>query len=219
MSLNLGYPEPTFLAKAKTAITITLQTPNISTAVAPFGYSTEKMNEGLLMQSTSEAIWNNQQKEKQESTLASMAYNASFDKAKALNMRHRELGRTLYKRKPEILVALNISGRLPQNHNEFMLMYNNFYNNIKNTPDLQAKVLLIGISETVLDEALALSTQLETEYTALIKERGESQVSTQTKNSALIDLKEWLDDFEDVAKVAFYDAPQTLELLGFFVRN
>ncbi len=219
MTLNLGYPEPTFLAKAKTAISITLQTPNISEAVAPFGYSTEKMNEGLLMQSTSEAIWNNQQKEKQESTLAAMAHNATFDKAKGLLTRHRELARTLYKRKPEILVALNISGSLSQNYSEFMLLFNNFYNNIKNNPNLQSKVLLIGISETVLDEALALSAQLETEHAALVKERGESQVSTQTKNSALIDLKEWLDDFEDVAKVAFYDAPQTLELLGFFVRN
>ncbi|WP_066627871.1 hypothetical protein [Labilibacter marinus] len=60
---------------------------------------------------------------------------------------------------------------------------------------------------------------MQVEYNNWVRERGESQVSTQSKNSALIDLKEWLNDFEDVAKIAFYDNPQTLELLGFFVRN
>jgi len=36
---------------------------------------------------------------------------------------------------------------------------------------------------------------------------------------ALLKLKDWMDKFDATAKVAFYDKPQLMEVLGIFVRS
>jgi hypothetical protein len=50
-------------------------------------------------------------------------------------------------------------------------------------------------------------------------ELGEYQDTTKSKNAALFELKEWMDDFVGIAKIALYDKPQLLEVLGIFVRS
>ncbi|MBR8536871.1 hypothetical protein KDU71_14950 [Carboxylicivirga sediminis] len=52
-----------------------------------------------------------------------------------------------------------------------------------------------------------------------VREMAESQAATQTKNDAIITLKDWMDDFYSIAKVALYNQPQLLEALGIFVRS
>lgn len=47
----------------------------------------------------------------------------------------------------------------------------------------------------------------------------ESHDGTVTKDSALIDMKEWLDEFYATARIALYDHPQLLEALGLSVRS
>lgn len=47
----------------------------------------------------------------------------------------------------------------------------------------------------------------------------ESQQATQSKKAALLQLKAWMDKFDATAKIALYDKPQLLEVLGIFVRS
>jgi hypothetical protein len=35
----------------------------------------------------------------------------------------------------------------------------------------------------------------------------------------LLELKDWMEDFDSIAKVALYEEPQLLESLGIFVRS
>ena len=94
-----------------------------------------------------------------------------------------------------------------------------FYKGIKDNKDLQTEVLKIKITLKVVNDCLAKHKILLEERAKYDKELGESQDSTVSKNIALLELKEWMDDFDDAAKVALYDTPQLLEVLGIFVRS
>jgi len=52
-----------------------------------------------------------------------------------------------------------------------------------------------------------------------LRELGESQDATQTKDKALAAISIWMRDFYDVAKIALDDSPQLLEVLGLSVKN
>ena len=60
---------------------------------------------------------------------------------------------------------------------------------------------------------------IETTRTLYLKEVGESQEATKTKDKALAELEEWMSDFYAVAKIAMEDQPQLLETLGLLVRS
>lgn len=218
MDKNLQTTKPYFLSKADTAIETAKQNSNIIKALEPYGFGSTDLERGTTMYQTTINIWNNQQ-EKKECTIAANAFNRTIDVAKNLFNKHRELLRILYKREPKELSILGVSGKMPTNYKEFTLTYTTFYTNIRNNTNLQSKVLIIGLTETEIDAALALMRKLKSQYNVLVNEHGVSQLSSQSKTSAAIALNEWLDDFEGAAKIAFYDNPEMLEILGFFEQN
>lgn len=63
-----------------------------------------------------------------------------------------------------------------------------------------------------LDALLALRADFD-------REMGESQEATVSKNVALHNLSEWMDEFDTLAKIALYDTPQRLEVLGVLVKS
>jgi hypothetical protein len=94
-----------------------------------------------------------------------------------------------------------------------------FYSGIKNDPPLQAKMDVIKITSSVVDSSLAIHAELLAERSNFDKELSESQDTTKSKNAALMELKEWIEDFDAIAKIALYDNPQLFESLGIFVRS
>ena len=86
-------------------------------------------------------------------------------------------------------------------------------------PDLQELVLPLDITPEVVADCLAKLDELLKARASFDKETAEWQDATQEKNRTLLELKEWMDDFDTVAKVALYDNPQLLEALGIFVRS
>jgi len=94
-----------------------------------------------------------------------------------------------------------------------------YYNTIKTDTDIQSKMALLKITPEVADNRLLQRESVIAKYAEYVKENGQSQTATFTKNQAMIELKEWMEDFDIIAKVALYDRPQLLESLGIFVRS
>ena len=94
-----------------------------------------------------------------------------------------------------------------------------FYQNIKSNIEIQDKMQLIKITPKLVDECLTKLQDLMAKRANYDKEFGESQEITKSKDTALLELLEWMEDFDAVAKVALFDQPQLLEVLGIFVRS
>jgi len=79
--------------------------------------------------------------------------------------------------------------------------------------------LLCKITPAIVADCLSKHQSLLALRAIYDKESGESQESTQSKNTDLLNLKEWMEDFDIIAKIALYDNPQLLEVLGILVRS
>lgn len=216
---KLFISESKFLERTRIALSNATSHPEINSKMAKFGMDQAKLQEGLSLHGQAGSMKDRHEQEGIDSRLASNAYRKAFEDLQALFKRHRDLVRMYFKRKPDVLTRLAVSGRLPSKYNEFFDRCRRFYQTIQNNPDLQELVLPLEITPEVVADCLAKLEELLSARANFDKETGEWQDATQEKNRVLLELKEWMDDFDTAAKVALYDHPQLLEVLGIFVRS
>ena len=219
MGIGIFPSESKFLERVRTALTNAESHPEINSKMAKLGMDRDKLLEGLSLHDRANAVKDEHEKEGIDSRRSSSAYRNVFEELQALFKRHRDLVRMFFKRRPDVLVRFAVSGRLPTKYNEFFDRCRRFYQTIQNNPDLQELVLPLDITPEVVAECLAKLDELLKARASFDKETAEWQDATQEKNRTLLELKEWMDDFDTLAKVALYDNPQLLEALGIFVRS
>jgi len=219
MAKRLFKSESKFLEKTRTAITNAETNPVIKAALAEYGMGDEPMAIGRQLYNDTQNIWDSNIKEDAESLESGILYRATYDELQASFKVHRDKALIYFKHRPELLVKLGVKGYFPRKYNDFFDKVRLFYTTIKNDADLQLEMDKIKLTVDVVDECLSLLEELLTKRSHFDKELAESQDMTKNKNAALLALKEWMDDFYAIAKVALYDKPQLLEALGVFVRS
>lgn len=219
MATNLFTSESKFLERARTALTNANSNPVIKSALTDYGMGDEQLAVGQKIFDTAQAIWQENIQEDAETTEASLKYQITYRELQAVFKVHRDKALIYLKKQPELLVKLGITGRFPQKYSDFFDNTRRFYTTIKNDAGLQAIFDKIKLTADVMDACIALLNELLAKRSDFDRELAESQDMTKNKNAALLALKEWLDDFDAIAKVALYDQPQLLEALGIFVRS
>lgn len=72
-----------------------------------------------------------------------------------------------------------------------------FYQTIQNNPEIQSKMQLIKITPEIITGYLLKHQNLLSQRSNYDKEYGESQEITKSKNTTLLELKDWMEDFEN----------------------
>ncbi|MCU4156717.1 hypothetical protein J1N10_12075 [Carboxylicivirga sp. A043] len=219
MSKRLFKSESKFLEKSRTAITNAESNPLIKAALADYGLGEEQMVHGRQLYNSTQNMWDTNIKEDAESTEASLAYSTTYNKLQTLFKVHRDKTLIFFKLKPELLAKLGVKGSFPRKYNDFFDKVRQYYTTIKSDAAIQAELDKIKVTADIVDECLVLLEELLAKRSHFDKELAESQDMTKSKNAALLALKEWMDEFYIIAKVALYDQPQLLEALGVFVRS
>ncbi|MBK3518576.1 hypothetical protein [Carboxylicivirga marina] len=219
MTKRLFKSESKFLEKSRTAITNAETNPAIKAALAEYGMGDEQLAVGRQTYNASQGIWDKNFKEDTESSEASLTYSTTYNELQAVFKVHRDKALIFFKHKPEVLVKLGVKGRFPRKYNDFFDKVRLFYTAVKADATLQTEMDKIKLTAAQVDECLALLEELLAKRSHFDTELAESQDMTKNKNAALLALKEWMDDFYAIAKVALYDQPQLLEALGVFVRS
>lgn len=211
--------ESKFLERTRIALSNAESQPDIKAALIPFGVDEAKFAEGWVVYNKAKSIWELNAKEEAETSLASSAYSTKYNEVTAKFKRHRDLTRILCTKDPDILVELGIKGHLPSQYNEYFDLIKLFYTTIAGNAVIQAKLAIIKLTPEIAAACLAELDTLLTLRSEFDKEMGESQAATVSKNVALNELSDWMDDFDILAKLALYDTPQRLEVLGVFVKS
>lgn len=214
MGFSLDQSESKFFEQARISLTNAQTNTEVKNALAEYNYGDEKINEGWQIFNAAKTAWEMNQSEDTETKMASNAYHNAYGALELKYKRHRDLSRILCKKDPEILILLGLKGKLPTVYNEFFDRVKLFYNQISSNTQVQEKLAAIKITPEVASECL---TELEALLELRAKfdmEMGESQAATVSKNTAILELSEWMDDFEGMAKIALYDQPEILEVLG-----
>lgn len=219
MSTNLLTSESKFLERARIALTNAETHAEIKPALESYGMDTDKVAEGMSVYNNAKEVWERNKTEDAESAIASNSYKSSYNQLQVLFKRHRDQVLIFFKKQPDILSSLGVKGRFPVKYNEFFDKVKLFYSTIQKNATIQSEMDKIKITADVVTDCLSKLDVLLADRANYDKELGESQDVTKSKNAALLELKEWMDDFDAFAKVALYDKPQLLEVLGIFVRS
>lgn len=132
---------------------------------------------------------------------------------------NRDQVRIYFKKDPAVLVSLGVKGSFPARYIEFFEQSQKFYQSIQQNPEQQEKLNRIKITSETVAGCLAKHQELLAARADFDKEEGETQDATQSKNASMLDLNEWMENSDIIVKVALYDRPQLLEVLGIFVRS
>jgi hypothetical protein len=219
MSTPIIRNESKFLERSRTALTNAQTHSEISPALSSFGMDAEQISVGTQIYNSAKEEWEVNKKEDTESELAKNSYKAVYNDLESLFKRHRDFVLIFFKKNPDVLVKLGVKGRFPSSYNTFFDKVKVFYSTIQSDSAIQSELNKIKITPEIATDCLSKLDALFLERSNYVKELGESQDTTKSKNAALIELKDWMDDFDATAKVALYDKPQLLEILGIFVRS
>lgn len=216
---NLFTSESKFLEQARTALTNAQGDEAIKAALNEYTMTDERLAEGEAIYTLARNTWEANKKEDAETKEASNEYRRLYDQLQAKFKTHRDKVNIFFDREPEVLIQLGTKGRFPTRYNVFFDKVKLFYGTLKNNAALLEKTSILQINEEEVTIALSALEELKSKRSIYEKEKAESQDMTQTKNEALLTLKDWMDEFYTIAKVAFYNKPQMLEALGGFVRS
>lgn len=219
MTKRLFKSESRFMEKSRTAIANAENNPAIKAALADYGLGEDQVAVGRQLFNATQNTWDANIKENTESREASLEYMNTYNELQASFKEHRDKTLIFFKSRPEVLVRLSVNGQFPRKYNDFFDKVRLYYTTIKNDPALQTELDKIKLTANLVDECLALLEELLVKRSHFDKELAESQDMTKSKNAALLALKDWMDEFYSIAKVALYDQPQLLEALGVFVRS
>lgn len=211
--------ESKFLERTRIALSNAESQADIKAALLAFGVDDAKFAEGWAVFNKVKSIWELNAKEEAETSLASNAYSTKYNEVTAKFKRHRDLTRILCTKDPDILIELGIRGHLPSQYNEYFDLIKLFYTTIAGNAVIQAKLAVIKLTPKLAKACLAELDALLVLRSEFDKEMGESQAATELKNAALNELSDWMDDFDILAKLALYDTPQRLEVLGVLVKS
>ncbi len=211
--------ESKFLERVRIALTNAETQPKIKAALAEFGVDDAKFTEGWQIYNLAKENWELNKQEESETRLVSNAYHTAYGELEMKFKRHRDLSQILCKRDPDILIQLGVKGRFPTKYNEFFDKVKLFYTTIKTDTAIQTKLAMIKLTPEIATACLAELDTLLGLRAEFDREMGESQAATVSKNAALHNLSDWMDEFDTLAKVALYDTPQRLEVLGILVKS
>lgn len=202
------------LRQIDTAIRNALSFDPIRVALLGYGYTTEKLNNGLFLHDEVMRYDAEQQKEK---GLRKQAVIAGKDMKVKLNARykeHLELARLRLSKDTAAFTALQLGGLRKKtksgNTSEMSIFYINLLAN-----DAWLEVMAqFGVTKQKLEDTQKMLHQIDMVYSQQVMENGVSHNATKVRNDAMAAMKEWNTAFVKVARIALNGNPEMLEMLG-----
>ncbi len=186
----------------------------IAALLADYGYNGTKMNEGQTLLEDAESKQAAQKKEYGEQFAATDQLDAAMSTANKTYMRHVKIARIAFKSERGIQSALQLTGRRRQTYSGWLQQARVFYENAIADANIKSALAGFGITQTALQDASDLVEQVGTKLASQLKEKGEAQEATKSRDEALEALLDWRSDYFSIARIALEEEPQLLEVLG-----
>ena len=219
MSKNLRTSEVQTLEQYRVAFENTASQPQISATMAEYGYDSATMAIGKALYDETRLSFDSNKKETDEEAAAYATFAAKEDQLSKIYAEHRKKAKVVFRNDTVTADMLEISGSLPQAYIKWLEIVKKFYNVALADSNIQSWLSRLKVTPNDLTAAQALIPEVEAARAAYLKEKGESQAATATKDTAFANLDSWMREFYAVAKIALEDTPQLLESLGKVVKG
>ena len=196
------------------AIDNALADAQLQQALAAYGYTAARLEQGRQLYQTVLGLQHRQQSGYGGQRTASDAANAAWKQANETYMRLSKVARVALKEQQGDCLALGLNGARKQSFAGWLAQAQQFYTNALAQQAVLAKLGEFGVTEAKLKAGQALVVAAEAAYAAQKRDKDAAQQATQARNAALRQLTRWHGDFVKIARIAFEDEPQRLEQLG-----
>jgi len=211
--------EAKYLEQCRVTLDNAVNQPEILRLMSAVGYGLEVIEEGKTEWMDARQAYDANQREGNESSVASHAFRAQRKELNGFFRRDRNLAKVVFKYDGVTAARLGIAESVPRPYVRWIETVKKFYTNSLADTLVQSQLLRLEITADRLSEGAARVTALEEVRSVYMKEEGESQDATKLKDVAMEKLEDWMQDFYAVAKVALRDRPQLAESLGKLVRS
>jgi hypothetical protein len=191
----------------------------IAAVMAEFGYDEATIAQGEALLTETRQVFDANKTEDDETSAASNDFKEKKRLLEHTYSRQRKLAKVVFINDPVTADRLAITGVIPVAYVNWLETARKLYTVALADTGIQSKLSRLGITTDDLNAATTHISDLEAARTLYLKEVGESQQATKTKDAAFARIDSWMRDFYAVARIALEDKPQLLEALGVFVRS
>lgn len=200
--------------KSRIIVTNALNDPQISAALAQYGYTEERLMAGKNLYEQTLAFHEQKQVRHSSGVGVTRERDSAQQRAHDYYMSLVKIARVALKNQPVMLASLQLQGPRKSTLAGWLLQARQFYNVALADADIGSQLAAFGITDVRLREGLGLLETLEAVDTTQKRERGTAQMTTRQRDEALKALNAWSKDVVAVARVALAHDPQQLEKLG-----
>jgi hypothetical protein len=206
-------------ASARTALVNGRDIPEVQALLAPMGYDTGRMEDGISLLGAAELSDSRQAIEYGEKEAATGALAEAFGAFRAACLRHVTLARVAFEPGTAGYVTLGLAGSRADGVPELLAQARQFYRGVVDNAAFATALAPFALTPAAAGDALDVADAVEAARAAQAREFGEAQVATRVRDDAVGALRGFLSDYYAVAKVALADHPQLRETLGLLERG
>jgi hypothetical protein len=193
--------------------------PEIQEKLIPFGYSPEKIAQGITLLNKAKHLTAAQVGNYGDQYSATDEVDRVWEEKYSMYMVTVKVTRVAFKDRPDLLVKFRVTGRRSRSLSGWLNNARIMYANILDTPEALSILAQFGYTSEKLSAERDAVEQVEALHSKRLAEKSEAQQGTVERDKALDELCNWFSDFRAIARIALYDAPQQLEALGITVRS
>ncbi len=219
MATNRKESEVAFLAYCEHMVNNADSHPLIIAGLEEVFFTAEMRVEGKNMHKTAFDAFQKNRKEHNEESQSYDAFEAIFVDLEAMYMVDKKKALVSFKRDAVAKQDLGLDVKYPRAYENQYLKIFSFYTMLNDNSGYCDKMARFKFDEDSVQRALNLLSEVKDVRETYLKEKGEAQTATIVKDEALAALDIWIDDFEDIAEIAFMEQPQLLEILGIVVKR
>ncbi|MCG8668481.1 MAG: hypothetical protein MI867_03640, partial [Pseudomonadales bacterium] len=201
----------------RTVVKNTLNNDDIKTPLLEWGLEETTLQEGARLLKEAEE-WVDSKDFRYGDQIANTGnLGESLDKSLTVFQGHRKIASRLVGTDRNHRQALGVDAPLANRPMDAIRQAKQFYQNGVANPEIVARLSIMGLNATKLQEGLDRFLALEEEELKQENSKGLAQQATQERDQAISNLIDWLAAFEEVCKLVFVKEPerQKMERLGF----
>lgn len=202
-----------FIHLTEEAINTARTDPEIAAALAEFGYTREKLQNGVTFLAGAKIYFSEFTSSNGMQSLKMKELLAVWETADHVFSIHRQLAKIALKHTPTLTELLGLTGPKYRSLSGWLLQARQFYTNALLSTDAQIALARFNLNRKKLEEGQVLIRQVA-ELENAISEMGDDPYEVLKMDGALDNLVNWFDDFVDISKIALEKTPHLLKKLG-----
>jgi hypothetical protein len=201
------------LSDARTALINASRDADLEGPLAAFGYDAARIQEGIDLLDAAEAAVQSRTRKFGEQIDATEAVNAAFETAREEYHDLIGVARVALKGRDGLAQTLDLSGRRARSMSEGLTQMQTFYDHAAESAPILEALARFNVTEETLRDARARLDGLPELRATQEQQLGDAQRATAQRDDAVAALDSWMQDFTDIARIAFRRDPQLLEKL------